>query len=92
MLERGQGWTNYWTLVQAHRKALAEAGDFTKHRQQQLVRWMWSMISDRLLLALREHPAVSRRILPLEAAVTEGKVTASQAAVELLEAFGVAIV
>jgi hypothetical protein len=38
---------------------------------------------------MRDHPAVNQRIAPLEAAVTEGKITASQAAAELLEAFGV---
>ncbi len=86
----GKGLDELWTLVEAHRKALTQAGDFAAHRQQQHVRWMWSMINERLLSAMREHPAVKERILPLEQAVTEGKVTASQAAIALLEAFGVA--
>jgi LAO/AO transport system kinase len=85
----GKGLDELWTLVQAHRQALTQSGDFAAHRQQQLVRWMWSMINERLLTAMREHPAVKERILPLEQAVTEGKVTASQAAAALLEAFGV---
>jgi LAO/AO transport system kinase len=87
----GAGLDDLWTLVKAHRKALTESGDFAIHRKQQLVRWMWSMINERLLAALRDHPAVNQRIAPLEAAVTEGKITASQAAAELLEAFGVAV-
>jgi hypothetical protein len=50
---------------------------------------MWSMIHERLLTAMREHTRVAARVSPLEAAVAQGKVTASQAAEELLEAFGV---
>jgi len=87
----GIGLDELWTLVQAHGKALAESGDFAVHRQQQLVRWMWSLISERLLTAMREHRAVRERILPLELAVAQGQVTALQAATALLEAFGVNI-
>ncbi len=87
----GIGLDELWTLVQAHGKALSESGDFAVHRQQQLVRWMWSLISERLLTAMREHRAVRERILPLELAVAQGQVTALQAATALLEAFGVNI-
>jgi len=55
-----------------------------------LVRWMWSMIHERLLTAMREHPEVEQRVQPLERAVSNGEITASQAATELLEAFGIA--
>lgn len=87
----GAGLDELWTLVTAHRKALTESGDFATHRQQQLVRWMWSMINDRLITAFREHPGVNLRTVPLQTAVIEGRVTASQAATELLEAFGIAV-
>ena len=86
----GAGLDELWTLVMAHRKALEAAGDFAAHRREQLVRWMWSMIHERLLTALRENPAVRAQIAPLEAAVSNGQVTASQAATELLRAFGIA--
>lgn len=86
----GAGLDELWTLVLAHRKALEAAGDFEAHRKQQLVRWMWSMIHERLLEAFRENPSVHARIPALEAAVANGKVTASQAAAELLRTFGVA--
>ena len=86
----GAGLDELWTLVMAHRKALEAAGDFAAHRREQLVRWMWSMIHERLLTALRENPAVRAQIAPLAAAVSNGQVTASQAATELLRAFGIA--
>jgi LAO/AO transport system kinase len=87
----GWGLDELWTLVQAHAKALSESGDFIAHRQQQLVRWMWSLISERLLAAMRDHQSVRERIRPLEAAVAQGQLTALQAATTLLEAFGVNI-
>ena len=85
----GAGLDELWTLVLAHRKALEAAGDFEAHRKQQLVRWMWSMIHERLFEAFRANHAVRSRISSLEAAVTQGQVTASQAATELLRAFGI---
>ncbi len=85
----GAGLEELWTLVLAHRKALEAAGDFETRRKQQLVRWMWSMIHDRLIEAFRENSDVHARIPALEAAVTNGRVTASQAATELLRAFGI---
>ncbi len=87
----GKGLDELWTLVDAHKNALTAAGDFVARRRQQQVRWMWGMIADRLQTAMREHPAVKERVLPLETAVSEGKITAAQAAVELLEAFGVTV-
>ena len=87
----GKGLDELWTLVEAHKSALTHAGDFAARRQQQQVRWMWGMISDRLQTALREHPAVKERVLPLETAVRDGRITASRAATELLEAFGVSV-
>ncbi len=85
----GTGLDELWSVVLEHRKALSDAGDFVARRQQQQVRWMWSMINERLLSAMREHPAVAARVHPLEASVAEGQVTASQAAEELLETFGI---
>ena len=69
----GAGLDELWTLVEAHHNALTDAGDFGIRRQQQLVRWMWSMVNDRLLSAMREHPAVKQRIAPLETAVCKGR-------------------
>lgn len=85
----GAGLDELWSLVLGHRKALSAAGDFEAHRKEQLVRWMWSMINERLSAAFREHPQVQLRMTPLEQAVALGQVTASQAAAELLKAFGI---
>ena len=85
----GTGLDEVWNFVLEHRTALTSAGDFAARRQRQQVRWMWSMINERLIAAMREHPSVAERVQPLEAAVAEGRVTASQAAAELLETFGI---
>jgi len=85
----GTGLDELWCLVEKHRQALVNAGDFATRRQQQQVRWMWSMVNGRLQSALREHPAVVERVVSLESAVAGGKVTAAHAAEQLLLAFGV---
>ncbi len=85
----GAGLDELWAMVEAHHRLLADSGDLFARRQQQQVRWMWSMINERLFASMREHPGVKERVIPLETAVAEGKVTASQAASELLEAFGI---
>jgi LAO/AO transport system kinase len=85
----GAGLDELWTMVEAHHRSLTDSGDLLTRRQQQQVHWMWSMINERLLASLHEHPGVKERVLSLQTAVAEGKVTASQAASELLEAFGV---
>jgi LAO/AO transport system kinase len=86
----GAGLDDLWTMILAHRKALEAAGDFDAHRKEQTVRWMWSMVHERLLTAFRENASVHARIARLELAVSSGRVTASQAATELLNAFGIA--
>lgn len=86
---KGQGLDALWTKVEEHRTLLTGTGEFQARRQSQLVGWMWSMVDDRVLTALRRHPEVASRGDEIEADVTAGRLTPTLAAREILRSFGV---
>jgi LAO/AO transport system kinase len=85
----GSGLDNIWTAITSHHDRLSQSGRLEQRRQQQLVRWMWSMIEERLLSAFQKHPAVAKLAEKLELDVAEGRTTAALAAVTLLGSFGI---
>lgn len=85
----GDGLDELWQDVLAHRQCLRDHGLFDARRQEQQVRWMWSMIEERLLGSFRSHPQVAPQLAALETAVRQGGQTATAAADSLLRAFGV---
>ena len=84
-----QGLTAIWAQIQRHREALEATGDWANRRQGQQLRWMWSMVEDRLMTALRSHPGVAGELPDLEQQVRDGKITATLAADHVLARFGV---
>ena len=56
----GAGVNELWEKVEEHRSILSEAGELEGRREQQNVRWMWSMLDDRLNDGLRSHPSVRK--------------------------------
>ncbi len=85
---RNEGLEEIWAKVLEHRAKLESSGELSARRRRQLGRWMWSMVEARLLSAFRHHPRVRCALPELESAVTEGRETATRAAQQLLEAFG----
>jgi LAO/AO transport system kinase len=77
-----------WSKVLEHRALLDENDQLAPRRREQTRRWMWSMVDDRLLRALREHPSVVAQVAEIEKAVLEGRLTATLGAEALLRAFG----
>lgn len=75
-----------WDMVTKHREALDQAGALDKRRRDQQVRWLWSMVEDRVLEAFKADPKVTAAAGSLEAAVAEGRLPASEAAERLLKA------
>ncbi|MGX6647918.1 methylmalonyl Co-A mutase-associated GTPase MeaB [Maricaulaceae bacterium MS644] len=84
----GAGIEKLWETVKTHRKALDSAGALAKKRQGQQVRWLWSMVEDRVLEAFKADPAVKAAGPELERAVAEGRLPASEAAERLLKRGG----
>lgn len=84
----GDGVDEIWNLILEHRRVLEEAGVFQVHRDKQRVDWMWSLVDQSLLAAVREHPEVAVMVDQIEADVVEGRTTPSAAAERILSAFG----
>ncbi|MDP6480674.1 MAG: methylmalonyl Co-A mutase-associated GTPase MeaB [Acidimicrobiales bacterium] len=84
----GEGLAEIWQQVEAHREALVTTGEWDQNRRDQRLAWMWSMLEDRLLAAVRENPAVLAILPELERSVLDAEVTPSVAADRLLDAIG----
>ena len=84
----GEGLAVIWQEVGAHREALEASGEWDDNRREQRLAWMWSMLEDRLLAAMRENPAVLEILPELERSVLDAEVTPSVAADRLLDALG----
>jgi len=85
----GEGIDVLWTKVEEHRAIMTANGRFEDKRRTQLRGWMWHMVENRVLAALRDHPEVKKLAPQLEADVLAGKLTPTLGARALLEAFGI---
>jgi LAO/AO transport system kinase len=83
-----QGLDVLWDKILEHRALLERTDQLQAKRREQTRRWMWSMVDDRLLQAMREHPQVATMTRDLEAKVIDGELTATLGAEALLKAFG----
>jgi len=83
----GEGVETLWSHVEQHRRLLSESGDLERRREEQRVRWMWSMLDDRLLEALRTHPEVGKLLPELESQVRSDVTTPVSAVNTLIKAF-----
>jgi len=69
----GTGVPELWKQIEAHRAAMTKSGELSTRRREQQVKWMWSMLEERLTARLRSDPAVRTKLKAAEAAVADGK-------------------
>ncbi len=85
----GVGLEELWDNIEDHREILTENGELLSTRRRQNIKWMWSMLEDRLMAAVKTHPEV-RCILPaVQSAVESGQTTVPVGVLQLLHAFGI---
>lgn len=84
----GTGVSEVWEAVRAFRAAVAGNGELADARSTQATAWLWSEIGDTLLDRFRNDPRVAELLPRAEESVSEGLITPTKAAVELLHAFG----
>jgi LAO/AO transport system kinase len=84
----GAGVDALWQHVLDHRARLTASGEFAARRREQQVKWMWTMIEERLTAKLRHNPALKPRLAALESAVANGEVSPTAAADEIAQAMG----
>ncbi|WP_035655822.1 methylmalonyl Co-A mutase-associated GTPase MeaB [Bradyrhizobium sp. STM 3809] len=81
----GSGIAELWQKVLDHRKAMIASGEFAARRRDQQVKWMWTMLEQRLMARLRTDPAIRSKVKKLETDVAEGRVAPALAAEQLVE-------
>ncbi len=76
----GAGIDALWEKILAHRTAMNASGDFDARRRDQQIKWMWTMLEDRLKARLRSDPAIRAKVKQIETAVAGGRMTPAVAA------------
>ena len=76
----GDGIEALWEKILAHRTAMIASGDFETRRRQQQVKWMYTILEDRLHARLPSDPAIRAKVKQTEAAVANGRMTPAVAA------------
>lgn len=80
---QNEGVEALWEGVLDHRSAI----DLDEKRAGQELRWMWTLVEDRLKARFRADPDVQSALPDLEAAVRAGSIPPTRAATTLLRAF-----
>src|SRR5215208_1969037 len=81
----GTGIDVLWQKILDHRTAMNASGEFAGRRRQQQIKWMWSMLEQRMMARLRADPAVRARVKKIEAEVADGRITPAVAAEQIAD-------
>jgi LAO/AO transport system kinase len=81
----GDGIRALWSHVLDHRQRLTASGELTARRGEQQVKWMWTMLEERLFEPLRSDRGVKSALPRIETDVAAGRLAPS-AAVEKIAA------
>ncbi|MFN3656647.1 MAG: methylmalonyl Co-A mutase-associated GTPase MeaB [Pseudolabrys sp.] len=84
----GKGVPELWAQVVAHREKMAASGELAGRRREQQVKWMWTMLEERLTAKLRSDPAVRTKVRHAEAQVAAGKLAPTLAVEEIAALIG----
>jgi LAO/AO transport system kinase len=83
----GDGLMDVWTQVGEHRQYLQESGTLDSRRARQQRDWMWSLVDDELIEAVRQSPEIKAQRGALESDVMSGETSAVEAADVILQTF-----
>jgi len=83
----GDGVDAVWQQVVAHQDRLSADGALDRKRRAQQIGWTWTLVRDRLLRSLRDHPEVRAVTAAVEREVRDGTLTPTLAADRILAAF-----
>jgi LAO/AO transport system kinase len=85
----GQGIAELWAGVLRHRDKTAASGEHDERRRAQQVKWMWTMLEERMTTRLRSDPAVRPKLRQAEAAVAAGQLAPTLAVEEIAGLLGI---
>jgi len=81
----GKGIGGLWQKALDHRTAMTAAGDFAARRREQQVKWMWSILEQRMMARLRTDASLRTKVKKIEADVANGRVAPALAAEKIAE-------
>jgi LAO/AO transport system kinase len=81
----GAGIDTLWQNVLDHRTAMNASGEFAARRQQQQVKWMWSMLEQLTMARLRSDASVRAKVKRIEAEVAGSRISPALAAEQIAE-------
>jgi LAO/AO transport system kinase len=84
----GDGIADLWASVLRHRDKLTASGELAARRGEQQVKWMWSMLEERLFAPLRSDRALKAALPRIEAEVAAGRLAANAAVEQIAEMLG----
>jgi GTPase len=81
----GDGIEALWTHILDHCQRLTASGELAARRGEQQVRWMWTMLEERLFAPLRTDRALKAALPRIEAEVAAGRLAPATAVEEIAE-------
>jgi LAO/AO transport system kinase len=84
----GNGIAALWRHVLEHRDKLTASGELAARRGEQQVKWMWSMLEERLFAPLRSDRTLKAALPRIEADVAAGRLAANAAVEQITEMLG----
>ena len=85
----GAGIAELWTQVQTHKQKMTASGELAARRREQQVKWMWTMLEERLTARLRSDASVRAKVKQAEAQVATGQLAPTLAVEQIAALLGV---
>src|SRR6185437_10347937 len=85
----GNGIAELWQQVVAHKEKMTASGALEARRREQQVKWMWTMLEERLTARLRSDASVRAKLRQAETQVAAGKLAPTLAVEEIAALLGV---
>jgi len=84
----GDGIAALWRHILEHREKLTASSELATRRGEQQVKWMWSMLEERLFAPLRSNRALKAALPRIEADVAAGRLAANAAVEQIADMLG----
>ncbi|MTW15115.1 methylmalonyl Co-A mutase-associated GTPase MeaB [Rhodoplanes serenus] len=84
----GDGLAALWAKVVEHRDTMTKTGELAARRRDQQVKWMWSMVEDRMRTRITSDPSLAAKLPRLEADVADGRLSPAVAVDRIFAALG----
>ncbi len=85
-----EGLEALWEQIELHRSKMTATGEWQSRRADQQVAWMWDLLQQRMMDALRSNRKTAGRLAELEGSVRAGETAVSLAVDELSALIGLA--